>query len=162
MRYEKRIEREIDILMGHYVVEPHKLDNSNMCLYIYDEHSRMMIVPITKKFPFKCPSVQIKNKDNKQESMYQVYHNLSLFYIHRMSELKELKSCCFCSHNLLSGWSPGNRILDLITECKLIESWFQSVRSGYFGEKSLIKILLIKDIVDYISTFIYATYPILN
>ena len=50
MRYEKRIEREIDILMGHYVVEPHKLDNSNMCIYIYDEHSRMMIVPITKKF----------------------------------------------------------------------------------------------------------------
>lgn len=160
MKYVKRINNELDLLQCHYVIHVEYMTNNHIHISLYDEQNRVMIVYLNQQFPFKCPSVKLKNKDNEVRCMYQVYQHLSLFYIKHMEQLKEMKSYCFCCCNISNFWNPGNRILDVVKECKNIEYWFQCVRSGYFGEKILSKIL-IKDIACNISTFIYAKHPTL-
>ena len=155
--------REIDIIKGYYstqFVTDYSLSKTNNYLYIFDGKNRYIIIDTPHDYPFKPPFVMLQNKETLQkQSMYETYKHFIYFYINKMEDLKSVNNkCCFCCNNLSKHWSPSNRIISMIKECKQIENWFEDIRSGYYGKKILQK-KLIKDLVLYIGTYIYETSP---
>ena len=74
--------------------------------------------------------------------------------------MKENKNSCFCCNNITCEWTPGYRMLNIIRECKDLESWFRDVRSAYFGSQVLKqKKKLYKESIPHICSYIYNDTP---
>ena len=162
-KYQRRINRELDILRTQYDIQLKKDKHALTRIYIFDEKQRFLMFVLPDDYPFKPPSLCFYNNTTGEliENM-KLFHNLSSFYLNYFKYLDNLHNptkcllCCYQRPN----WSPGNKLITLLNDHKKIEEWFYTLRSAYFGTKTLNKQnKLIKEIIEIVIQYIYEPYP---
>lgn len=166
-RLSRRIEREIDKLMGMYHVELSIKSNANedriVSFYIYDDKNRIINIALPSGYPFHAPKLMIQNKKTSQQMEYnQLYKWLSKFYLDRLTEFKSStnNTCICCCNNAIQNWQPGMNILYVLAENRSYEEWFQKLKTTYYGKQILIKhTKLIKELITSILEYIHEPVP---
>ena len=169
-KFSRRIEREIDKLMGTYHVEV-SIKSSRQepleritSLYVYDDKNRIINIVLPKSYPFHPPTLSIENKSTSEKiEYYHLYKRLSRFYIERLQELYSDHNshiCICCHNNIISNWSPNKNMLCVMKDNYAYEEWFKILKTTYYGKKMLIKQKIgIKDIIVYILKYIHEPVP---
>ena len=149
-RFEKRIQRDMDMIRGQYILHIDKKD-----IHIFDGafHYR---IEVPSEYPFRCIDLYCVSRDKKhQEIYYRLYKPWVDFYTARLPKLHTLQTC-FCCDNLNRGWSPQNRMIHVVSEAKDFYAYFHKIRTLYFGEKILNSIKdLNNDSIHYILSYLY-------
>lgn len=166
-RMGRRIEREIDRLMGMYHIELSIKTDINegriISFYIYDDKNRIINITLPTAYPFHAPKLMIQNKKTSQQMEYHhLYKWLSKFYLDNLSEFKSLSNntCICCYNNVIHNWQPGKNILHVLAENRAYEEWFQKLKTTYYGKQTLIKhAKLIKELIIYILEYIHEPVP---
>ena len=166
-RMGRRIEREIDKLMGMYHVELSIKTDTNegriVSFYIYDDKNRIINITLPSGYPFHAPKLMIQNKKtSKQMEYHHLYKWLSKFYLDRLQELNPSSNhtCICCCNNVIQNWQPGKNIMCVLAENRAYEEWFQTLKTTYYGKQILIKHpKLVKELIICILEYIYEPVP---
>lgn len=163
-RMSRRIEREIDKLMGMYHVELSIKTNKDRItsFYIYDDKNRIINITLPHGYPFHPPLLMIQNKKTSKKMQYQhLYKWLSEFYLKNLSEFNSSTNhtCICCCNNVIKKWQPGKNIMCVLQENRAYEEWFKTLKTTYYGKQTLIKKKLIKELITCILEYIYEPVP---
>ena len=165
-RMSRRIEREIDKLMGMYHVELSIKTDKNKdritSFYIYDDKNRIINITLPHGYPFHPPQLMIQNKKTSKRMQYQhLYKWLSEFYLKNLPEFNSSTNhtCICCCNNIIKNWHPGKNIMCVLQENRSYEEWFKTLKTTYYGKQTLIKKKLIKEIITCILEYIYEPVP---
>jgi hypothetical protein len=164
-RFHSRINRELDVLRGSYMLYVHENTDPDeksliMDVIVIDGKNRYFKIKLNRDYPFRPPPLMYMRKDIKDEKEYVMcIRDLVSFYQTRLN-LVSHPTVCICCNNLTCNWSPGCRMADILYEQRNFESWFKDLRSGYFGIRALEqKKNLYKDVIVHISQYIYSDDP---
>jgi hypothetical protein len=161
-RFRHRINRELDVLMGLYDI--HVLEESNeIQIMIHDDNCRYFKMVLTKDYPFKPPLLMYVSIGCREEKEYvSCIQDMLYIYVKKLNityeNMCDTANCHCCKKNIISQWSPGYRMFDLLQERERMENSFKEVRSGYYAIKVLTKIPYVCEyIIEYICSYIYSS-----